>query len=75
MWQNKFNGILGIWIIILAFIDFSDSARVFLLVITGVLAVFASFKSSSFVRSTKDLIKESQELEKKNGLEEKNEKE
>lgn len=69
MWQNKFNGILGIWIIILAFIDFSDSARIFLLVITGVFIVFSSLRGSSFVKTTKDLIKESQKLEEKNGNE------
>ena len=66
MWQNKFNGILGVWIVILAFIDFSDSARIFLLVITGIFVIFASLRGSSFVKTTKDLIKESQKLEEKN---------
>jgi hypothetical protein len=55
MWQNNLNGILGLWIIILAFLGFSDSLFKIMLVGTGVFIVIISFFGRLIFRPTEDL--------------------
>jgi len=53
--QNKVNGILGLWIIALAFLGFSVSFQRMLLVVTGIVIMLISFWGKSLVKSAKDL--------------------
>jgi len=55
MWQNKLNGILGLWVIALAFLGFSDSMHRVLLVMTGIILVVASFFGRFIVKPVKDI--------------------
>jgi len=55
MWQNKFIGVLGLWIIALAFLGFSDSLQRFLLVLTGLCIVLVTFWGKKLIKPTKDL--------------------
>ncbi len=43
MWKDWINGILGIWIVVLAFLGLPFSARAILMIITGLLIAFLSF--------------------------------
>ncbi len=63
MSREKINGILGIWVVLLAFLGFSDSLKRFLMVITGITIAFVAFYSKSLIKPTKDLMKDSEKLE------------
>lgn len=67
MWQRKFTGILGLWVVALAFIDFSSSLRAVLFVITGLAVAFLSFKPYGFVKSDRELIEDIEETRKEFG--------
>lgn len=43
MWQQWVNGILGIWVIITPYLNFSSSALTSVLVITGILIAIFGF--------------------------------
>ena len=48
MWQNWVNGILGLWVILMAFLGFSASMSRILLIISGlVIAVLGFWAASS----------------------------
>jgi hypothetical protein len=63
MWQNKLNGILGLWVIALAFLGFSDSLHRILLVLTGVFIAVVAFWGNSLIMSNKELTERSKENE------------
>ena len=52
MWQNWVNGILGLWVILMAFLGFSASMSRILLIIFGlVIAVLGFWAASSGSKS------------------------
>lgn len=61
MWQNKFNGVVGLWVVALAFLGFSDSTQRILLVLSGLAVAIASFWGKSFIKPTEELIGDIQE--------------
>ena len=63
MWRQKINGVLGIWIIVLAFLGFSESLKRVLFILTGVLIAVFAFKGKQFVKPTEELKKEAEEEE------------
>lgn len=63
MLQNKINGVLGIWIIALAFLGFSDSMQRFLLVVTGLVVAIVSFYGESLFKPSEELIKDISEIQ------------
>jgi len=65
MWQNIVNGILGLWIVALAFLGFSESLHRFLLIITGIFIALIAFGGKHLVKPTEELIKEVEEAGKK----------
>ena len=50
MWQKKVMGVLGIWIIFLTLVGFSDSFKKVLLVATGIFIASVSFFGKRFIR-------------------------
>lgn len=58
MLQNKINGVLGVWIIVLAFLGFSDSMHRFLLIISGIAIIVVSFYGKSLFKPTEELVKD-----------------
>ncbi|MDD5032568.1 MAG: hypothetical protein PHC85_00400 [Candidatus Pacebacteria bacterium] len=58
MKQRKFTGILGIWIIVLAFLGLSSTLHAALLTITGLAIALLSFKPRGMVKSDKELIED-----------------
>jgi len=50
MWQNWFSGILGLWIILLAFLDFSSTLTAFFLVASGLILAGLGFWSASLTK-------------------------
>jgi len=50
MWQIWTSGILGIWIILLAFLDFSSTLTTFFLIATGVAVAALNFWLLSFIK-------------------------
>ncbi|MDO8555052.1 MAG: hypothetical protein Q7R75_00590 [bacterium] len=61
MWQNKFNGVMGLWVVALAFLGFSDSTQRILLVLSGLAVAIASFWGKSFIKPTEELLGDIQE--------------
>lgn len=55
MWQNKVNGILGIWLVGLAFIPFSSSMQKALLIVTGLAIIVTAFLGRFIIRPAKDV--------------------
>ncbi len=51
MWQIWTSGILGIWIILLAFLDFSSTLTTFFLVATGVTLAALNFWMLSLIKA------------------------
>lgn len=43
MWRNWFIGILGLWIVILAFLGFPPSVKRILMIVTGLAIALISF--------------------------------
>jgi len=43
MWQQWVNGILGLWVIVVAFLGFTGSTLLWTLVITGVVVAILGF--------------------------------
>ncbi len=64
MLQNKINGILGVWVFLLAFLGFSETMHRFLLVLTGVAIAVIGLGGKYIFKSTKEIIKETQKAEK-----------
>jgi len=56
MRHNKFVAILGVWIVALAFLGFSESLTRIFLVLTGVLIVVLAIRKKPFIRSGEDFI-------------------
>ncbi len=50
MWQIWTSGILGIWIILLAFLDFSSTLTTFFLIATGVAVAVLNFWLLSLIK-------------------------
>ena len=65
MWQNRLNGVLGLWVMALAFLAFSVSLHRFLLIITGFAITLIAFWGNHLIKPTKDLVKESREATKR----------
>lgn len=63
MWHNKLNGILGIWVITLAFLGFSDSLHRVLLIITGLVIAVFSFWPHRIVKPIEELKEFKNEVE------------
>lgn len=55
MWQNKLNGILGIWVLFLAFGEFSESMHTLLLVITGIAIIIVAFFGKAIIKPVKEI--------------------
>ncbi len=51
MWQIWTSGILGLWVILLAFLDFSSTLTTFFLVITGAVLAVLNFWLLSFIKT------------------------
>ncbi len=51
MWQIWTSGILGLWVILLAFLDFSSTLTTFFLVITGAVLAALNFWLLSFIKT------------------------
>jgi len=58
MWKNKLFGVLGLWIVALAFLGFSDSLHRVFLVLTGIAMIVFAFWDKKIVRPAKELEKE-----------------
>lgn len=65
MRQNKFFWIIGLWLIALSFIDFSQSLHNLFLVLTGLFMIITVIKKGSVVKTNEELIKEIKESETK----------
>jgi hypothetical protein len=50
MWQDWLNGIFGLWIVVLAFLDISKGTLTWALVITGFAIAILSFWTAAFER-------------------------
>ncbi len=48
---NWLNGVLGLWVVLIAFLGFSSTLNKILLVITGGVIAFYSFKMASSFKS------------------------
>ena len=64
MWQNIVNGLLGLWVIALAFLAFSVSMQRVLLVVTGLAITLVAFLGRVFIKPTRDLVKYAEEEKK-----------
>jgi hypothetical protein len=56
MWQNVVNGILGIWVLALVFLPFSDSMHKVLLAVTGLAIAATAFFGRFIVRPAGDVV-------------------
>lgn len=65
MWQNIVSGILGFWVVALAFLGFSESLQRLLLIITGIFISFIALGGKHLVRPTEDLIQDIKKIQKK----------
>ena len=65
MWQNRLNGILGLWVVALAFLGFSVSMHRVLLVITGLAITTIAFLGGFIIRPAKDVAAASKAEQKK----------
>ena len=43
MWQDWLNGILGIWVIVIAFLGFTGSTLTWVLVVSGIVIAVLGF--------------------------------
>lgn len=69
MWQSKLIGVLGIWVIALAFLGFSVSLQRILLTLTGIFIALVALRSDSVVKPTKELLEEQpKEIEKETSI-------
>jgi len=50
MWQIWISGILGLWVILLAFLDFSSTLTTFFLIITGAVLAALNFWLLSLIK-------------------------
>lgn len=57
MWRHRFNGVLGLWVVALAFLGFSESLKRILLVVTGILVAVVAFGGHQLIKPAKDLEK------------------
>lgn len=62
MWKDWINGILGIWIVFLAFLGLPFNTRVILMIITGLLIAFLSFWKGASCAADKRVSKEKEKL-------------
>jgi hypothetical protein len=65
MWQNKMNGLLGIWIIALSLLGFSESLQRILLIFTGVVIAAIAFRGEVLIQPTRKLLEKTQEVKTK----------
>jgi len=63
MRHNKLIAILGIWVIALAFLGFSESLTRIFLVLTGFLLIVVAVKKKPLVKSNKDFIEQFNQTE------------
>lgn len=47
MWQQWLNGILGLWVILMGFLNFTGSTATWALVITGIVVAILGFWGAS----------------------------
>ncbi len=50
MWQNLVSGILGLWLVLVVFLDFSSTMAGFFLILTGLAVAFFSFWALRIVK-------------------------
>jgi len=62
MWRDWINGILGIWIVFLAFLGLPFNARAILMIITGLLIAFLSFWKGASFAADRRVSKEKEKL-------------
>lgn len=55
-------GVLGIWVVVLAFLGFSDSLHQLLLIVTGLAIAISGFWPRKIVKPADELIKMSRQL-------------
>jgi len=58
MWQKNFCGFLGIWVIALAFLAFSESLHRLLLVLTGLIITATAFWGHRFFKPVAQISRE-----------------
>lgn len=56
MWQNWVNGILGLWVILTAFLGFPANVGRILLIITGLVIAVLSFWSAATCPKSKEPV-------------------
>jgi len=50
MWQNLVSGILGLWLVLVIFLDFSSTMTRFFLILTGLAVALFSFWALRIVK-------------------------
>ena len=70
MWKDWINGILGIFIVILAFLGFPSSIKAVLMIAIGLIIAFLSFWKGASARVKKEISASFEEREPKNENEE-----
>ncbi len=60
MWQNLVSGILGLWLVLVVFLDFSSTMTRFFLVLAGVAVAFFSFWALKLVKQARAKSSESE---------------
>jgi len=69
MWKDWINGILGLWVVLLAFIGIPFNAKAILMIITGLAIAFLSFWKGASDKVKKEISTpvESQEINTEDG--------
>jgi len=61
--NNKLIAFLGVWVIALSFLGFSESLIRLFLILTGLLLVVLAIKKKPFVKSDEDFIKQLDQID------------
>ena len=68
MCQNKITVLLGLWIIALAFLGFSESLMKILLILTGFFVVVVSIRKRSLIKTDQELVEQIDQAQKDDGV-------
>ncbi|MCF7835959.1 MAG: hypothetical protein K9M15_02460 [Candidatus Marinimicrobia bacterium] len=63
MRHNKMIMVLGVWLVALAFLNFSKTFTTILLVLTGIWIVFLAIRKTPVVKTDKEFVKHFKEKE------------
>lgn len=62
-WQNKVSGVLALWLVVLGFLNFSDTLQKILLVATAAAIALLSFFGKALFKSDSELADLAREIE------------